>query len=97
MHMLYNSDNYVVVLFEDALEPAPADEGASERGIVAAGHGGYEIVDKLAKKEIYISGSLAQSFKVGVDALIQSSPSEEEMDAYIERFAPLMQQTLVLH
>jgi hypothetical protein len=30
-------------------------------------------------------------------ALIETSPSEEEMDAYIGRYASLMQQPVVLH
>ena len=40
---------------------------------------------------------LAESFKVGVEALIETSPSEEEIDDYIERFASLMQQPVILH
>ena len=93
MQVLYNSDSYAVVLFE---VPAEAASGApvAPRG---EGRGGYEIVDKFARKEIYLSGTLAESFKTGVEALIQTSPSEEEVDAYIERFSALMQQPLVLH
>jgi hypothetical protein len=91
MQMLYNSDSYAVVVFE-----VPAEAGAPAAA-PGTGRGGYEIVDKFAGKEIYISGSLAESFKTGVEALIESSPSEEEIDAYIERFSALMQQPLVLH
>ena len=60
-------------------------------------HGGYEIVDKFARKEIFLQGAMAESFKVGVEALIQTRPSEEEIDDYIERFASLMQQPVILH
>jgi hypothetical protein len=59
--------------------------------------GGYEIVDKFAGKETFISGSLAVRFRAGVDALIETSPSEEEIDDYLEGFSALMQQRLVLH
>jgi hypothetical protein len=59
--------------------------------------GGYEIVDKFARKEIFIQGALAETFKQGVQALIETDPSEEEMDAYIERYASMSQQPLVLH
>ncbi len=99
MQMLYNSDSFVVVQF-DIAGPAGDDvrltsgEGA---GSDALTHGGYEIVDKFARKEIFIQGALAESFKEGVEALIQTEPSEEEMDDYIERFASLMQQPVVLH
>ena len=93
MQMLYNSDSYAVVLFEvggDA-EPTDATGGAEPKG------GGYEIVDKFAGKETFISGTLAVSFRAGVDALIESSPSEEEIDDYLEGFSALMHQRLVLH
>ena len=59
--------------------------------------GGYEIVDKFARKEIFLEGAMAESFKAGVEALIQTSPSEEEIDDYIERFTSLMQQPVILH
>jgi Protein of unknown function (DUF3567) len=94
MHMLYNSDSYAVVLF-DAFTEQPSAEGAPLGD--AGQRGGYEIVDKFARKEIFIQGALAESFKLGVEALIQTRPSEEEIDEYIERFASLMQQPLVLH
>ena len=94
MHMLYNSDSFAVVLFE-------AFDGAVPKPGAAAGaalqRGGYEIVDKFARKEIFIEGALAESFKLGVEALIKTSPSEEELDDYIERFSALMQQPVVLH
>ena len=91
MHMLYNSDSFVVVQFD-----VPADTPGPQRDD-ALTRGGYEIVDKFARKEIFIQGALAQSFKEGVEALIQTQPSEEEIDDYIERYASLMQQPVVLH
>ncbi len=62
-----------------------------------AARGGYEIVDKFARKEIYIDGEMAQCFKAGVDALIKTGPSEDDMDDYIARYASLMQQPVVMH
>ena len=59
--------------------------------------GGYEIVDKFNRKEIYLEGALAESFKQGVEALIEQSPTVEDIDEYIERFSSLMQQPVVLH
>jgi hypothetical protein len=94
MHMLYNSDSFAVVLFED---PAAQPEGANPPPTSEIGRGGFEIVDKFARKEIYLSGALAQTFRSGVEALIESSPSEEEIDDYIERFSALMQQPLTVH
>jgi len=90
MQMLYNSDSYVIVQFD-----VPADSNAAGEGQLT--RGGYEIVDKFLRKEIFIEGAMAASFKEGVDALIQTSPSEEELDDYIGRFAALMQQPVILH
>ena len=87
MQLLYNSDSFAVMQFD---VPAPGNDGAVPRG-------GYEIVDKFARKEIYIDGLMAESFKEGVEALIESEPSEEEVDDFLERFTFLMHHPLVLH
>ncbi len=50
MQMLYNSDSFTVVQFS-----VPVEASALTRG-------GYEIVDKFARKEIFIEGRLAESF-----------------------------------
>jgi hypothetical protein len=95
MHMLYNSDSYAVVqidMFGDeaALSQAPAASLPLTRG-------GFEIVDKFARKELFIEGALAESFKEGVEALIETSPSVEEFDAYLERYAAMALQPVVMH
>ena len=94
MHMLYNSDSFVVVQFDG---PADADLPEAHDTLT---RGGYEIVDKLARKEIFIEGAMAQSFQDGVAALIETrpaGPTQEEMDDYLERFASLMHQPVVMH
>ncbi|PPE71016.1 DUF3567 domain-containing protein [Caldimonas thermodepolymerans] len=92
MQMLYNSENFAVVEFQvPAAPPQAGEEGP------ALTRGGYEIVDKFKRKEIYLEGALAESFKQGVEALIEGSPTVEDIDAYIERFTSLMQQPVVLH
>ena len=90
MHMLYNSDSFAVVMFEIPQVGAPGEEPATSRG-------GFEIVDKFARKDIFIDGAVAESFKAGVEALMASKPSEEDIDEYIGRFTSLMPQPLVLH
>lgn len=98
MQMLYNSDNYAVVQFE---VDAPA--GANSAVDATAGEqplkrGGYEIVDKHARREIFIEGALAEHFKQGVqDMIARSEPSEEEFDDYVAGYAVLAQQPVVLH
>ena len=68
MHMLYNSDNFVVLRFDVA-----AEEATPAGGQQAAARGGYEIVDKFARKEIFIEGALAETFKLGVQALVEQT------------------------
>lgn len=89
MQMLYNSDSYVVVQIE--WPATAAADGPS------GGRGGYEIVDKLARKEIFIEGELAEHFKTGVQAIADSDPSPEAFDAFIGRFTALAQQPVVMH
>ena len=82
MELLYNSEAFVVTQFTLA-------------GQAAAG--GYEIVDKAARKEIYLHGAVADSFQRGVQALVQQGPSEESLDAYISGFTVMAQQPVLLH
>ena len=92
MHMLYNSDSFVVMVFEVPGEGAVTGEGAP-----VLSRGGYEIVDKFARKEIYLQGALAESFQQGVQALVKQGPTEEAMDEYIAGYTTLAQQPVVLH
>lgn len=94
MQMLYNSENFAVVQIDLAPETSALPNPSDERSL---GRGGYEIVDKFARKEIFLQGAMAATFKQGVEQLIESQPSEEEIDAYIERYASLMQHALRLH
>jgi hypothetical protein len=90
MHMLYNSDSFAVVMFEIPQAPVEGKPSAASRG-------GFEIVDKFAKKDIFIDGAVAETFKAGVEALMAGKPSEEDIDDYIGRYTSLMPQPLVLH
>ncbi len=92
MQMLYNSDSFVVVAFE-----VPGTEPAAEGDQGSVPRGGYEIVDKFARKEIFLHGEVAASFQQGVQALVDSGPTEEAMDEFIGRFTVLAQQPVVLH
>lgn len=89
MQMLYNSDHYVVVAFdlgtdEQGEQPSPA-------------RGGYEIVDKFARRGIFLDGAAAEGFKRGVNALVERGPSEEELDEFIAGYTQLAQQPVVVH
>ena len=86
MQLLYNSDSYTVVQFE-ALSPADG----------ALAHGGYEIVDKFARTETYLSGALAESFERGVHALVQDDPDADTLDEFIAHYTHAATQPLLMH
>jgi hypothetical protein len=88
MQVLYNSDSFTVLLI---------DLGLAEGEAPGMARGGFEIVDKFARKGIFIEGAVAQSFKDGVQALIDNGPSPEAMDDYIAGYARLAQLPVLLH
>lgn len=81
MNMIYNSPTYCVVEF----------------GAINGKVRGYEIMDKMSRREIYLEGSLAMQFKQQVQKLISAEPSIEEIDDFLSRFNEMMQQPLTLH
>ena len=89
MQMLYNSDHYVVVAFDIDTGGAGA-AGASPQG-------GYEIVDKFARRGIFLNGAAAESFKRAVSALVERGPTEEEVDEFIAGYTLLAQQPVLVH
>ena len=93
MQMLYNSDSFIVVQIDLSGAQDPAGHTAGP----TIGRGGYEIVDKLARKEIFIEGELAEHFKTGVQAIADNDPSPEAFDEFIGRFTALAQQPVVMH
>lgn len=87
MQLLYNSDSFAVMQIDFEQPGEPAD-GATRDG--------YEIVDKFARKGIFIEGAVARVFKDGVQALIDSGPTQEALDEYIAGYA-LLAQPVHLH
>ena len=81
MNLIYDSSSYCVVEFRDS----------------AGEIGGYEIMDKLGKREIYLGGDLAIRFREGVQQLIADEPSTDDVDEYLSGFEGLMQTPVVLH
>ena len=85
MNLIYNSEQYSVVEF------------GVDRSLEALRFGGYEIVDKGGKRETFIAGTLAQSFRRDVNQLIASEPSMEEIDEFLGNYDSLMSQPVLLH
>lgn len=90
MHMLYDSDSFVVVhmLANEAAEGEPVPDLARH---------GFEIVDKRANKEVYLDGSWAEVFQRQILAWQQQTPTQEEVEDTLERYAELAQNPLVMH
>ncbi len=100
MQLIYNSAGFAVMHFivtppANGAKDGPKD-GAQEAGS-AAGAGGYEIVDKLTRKEIYLQGPVAESFQRGVKALVDQGPDLKALDDYIACYTVLAQQPVVVH
>lgn len=85
MNLIYNSEQYSVVEF------------GCDTGREALRSGGYEIVDKPGKREIFIGGTLAEAFRKNVESLIATEPSVEDIDAFLGNYEVLMSQPVVLH
>jgi hypothetical protein len=85
MNMLYNSSNFCVLEFSDfgdaQVHPA----------------GGFEIMDKGMRREIFLGGPQAQRFKHDVDELMSTEPTFDEFDAFLSGYAGLMTQPLAMH
>lgn len=85
MNLIYNSEQYSVVEFG-------ADDGRE-----ALRFGGYEIMDKSGKREIFIGGIWAENFRKNVESLIAKEPSVEEIDDFLGEYDELMSQSVVFH
>lgn len=84
MNMIYNSPHFCVVEFSDF--------GAGSHQA-----GGFEIMDKSLRREIFIGGVEAETFRANVAALIEREPSPEDFDEFLHGYTGLMTQPLTLH
>lgn len=85
MNLIYNSEQYSVVEFT-------VDEQRE-----ALRYGGYEIMDKPAKREIFIGGVLAESFRQDVQELIAREPTVEDVDSFLGKYEAMMRQPITMH
>ncbi|MEO6974110.1 MAG: DUF3567 domain-containing protein [Rhodoferax sp.] len=104
MQMLYDSESFVVVhVLPDAeLQGMATDEQANAVPVVAAGvptlaRHGFEIVDKRSGKEVYLDGSWAELFQQHIAAWQANTPTQEEVEDTLDRYAELAQNPVVLH
>ena len=85
MNLIYNSEQYSVVEFG-----IDADQEALRSG-------GYEIVDKPGKREIFIAGVWAEIFRENVRTLIASEPTVEDIDDFLGKYDAMMGNRVIFH
>jgi hypothetical protein len=85
MNMIYNSEQYSVVEF------------GIDSDTEALRSGGYEIMDKSGKREIFIAGALAEIFREEVRTLIASEPSMEDIDEFLGKYDAMMGNSVMYH
>jgi hypothetical protein len=85
MNLIYNSEQYSVVEF------------GIDSELEALHFGGYEIMDKPGKREIFIGGSWAEAFRQHVRLLIAGEPSIDDIDTFLGSYDELMQQPVIMH
>ena len=98
MQMLYDSDSFVVLHLQPDLG-LPTQVTLSDGATTAPAlpRHGFEIVDKRSGKEVYLDGSWAEMFQQVIQAWQRESPSEEEVEDTLERYAQLAQNPGVVH
>jgi hypothetical protein len=107
MNTLYDSETFAVVHMQpNAVEGEVADiQHMSTGRPIAPGRAtapymqrhGFEIVDKRSGKEVYLDGSWAELFQQHISAWQQNTPSQEEVEDTLERYAELAQNPVVVH
>lgn len=101
MHMLYDSESFVVVhMLPDAVETAPGGTPVLNDTAPAApqlARHGFEIVDKRSGKEVYLDGSWAEMFQEQILAWQRETPTQEEVEDALDRYAGLAQNPVVVH
>lgn len=103
MHTLYDSDSYTVThmlanasLVEAALTPMDDANPTGKPVPVMARHG-FEIVDKRTGKEVYLDGSWAELFQQHINAWQVKTPTQEEVEDTLEKYAELAQNPVLIH
>ena len=92
MQMLDDSDSFVVV----HMVPDTEDDVPESAGPQLARHG-FEIVDKRSGKEVYLDGSWAEMFQEKIMDWQRNTPTQEEVEDTLDRYAGLAQNPVIVH
>ena len=85
MQTIYNSPLFCVVEFTDF-----GTEGQHPAG-------GFEIMDKTLRREIFLGGRDAEQFRTSVQQLIASRPSAQDLDDFLAAYSGVMTTPLARH
>ncbi|MBN9367740.1 MAG: DUF3567 domain-containing protein [Comamonadaceae bacterium] len=97
MQMLYDSDSFVVVhILPEAFE-SPRGDDAQQPQVPQLPRHGFEIVDKRSGKEVYLDGSWAEMFQQQILAWQRDTPTQEEVEATLDRYTGLAQNPVIVH
>jgi hypothetical protein len=94
MQMLYNSDSFIVVQFD--LPWRTRGGGRSGRRIGSAAVATRSSTSSRARRS-FSTALMAESFKTGVQAIVDGDATPEAFDEFIGRYTALAQQPLVAH
>lgn len=98
MHMLYDSDSFVVVhMLPDAVEAGSSAADDTTPSVPQLARHGFEIVDKRSGKEVYLDGSWAEMFQQQILAWQREAPTQEEVEDTLDRYTGLAQNPVVVH
>lgn len=98
MQMLYDSESFVVVhMLPDAVETSTQALNDTVPPRPQLARHGFEIVDKRSGKEVYLDGSWAEMFQQQILAWQRDTPTQEEVEDALDRYAGLAQNPVVVH
>ncbi|MBY0410663.1 MAG: DUF3567 domain-containing protein [Burkholderiaceae bacterium] len=98
MHTLYDSESFVVVhILPDAVETSTQILNDAAPPAPRLTRHGFEIVDKRSGKEVYLDGSWAEMFQQKILAWQRDTPTQEEVEDTLDRYAGLAQNPVVVH
>lgn len=94
MNTVYDSESFAVVhILANAVDATDLQEDSPPQ----LPRHGFEIVDKRSGKEVYLDGSWAELFQQHISAWQQSTPTQDEVEDTLDRYASLAHMPVVVH
>ena len=60
-------------------------------------HDGFELINKVERRETFLTGVTAQKFRASIRQVFEDSPTEDSVDGFISNFDALMLQRVYTH